>query len=88
MTVCGICGEAIDLWAEPTDRRTDAATGDERTVHRACTKEGVERWCRLGRPYGSPLEASRSSGWSWTDARPVAGPDDAGYWLEIDESGE
>lgn len=35
-------------------------------VHIACTKDGVERWCRGGRPGRSPLAWIRENGLNWT----------------------
>lgn len=73
MERCAICGEGIrddDYWTV-----LDVATslGElPAPAHVACTQQGVERWCREGRPHASPLEADRREGWAWT-ASPQTG---------------
>lgn len=68
-----VCGDRIRLTDPFADRRTlDPAGGT--TVergHRACLKEGVERWNRENRPHSDPLTASRREGWSWHSEPPV-----------------
>lgn len=68
---CLVCGGRLRL-SDPTADRL-VLVEDEAQVergHRACLKEGVERWNRLNRPHGGPLEASRRDGWSWSDRPP------------------
>lgn len=72
MSKCHICGATIGV-QEPRDHREAVGTGLQVVVHRACAKEGVERWNRDGRPCGGPLEAARKRQWSW----PGSGPDAA-----------
>lgn len=48
-------------------------------VHVTCTKHGVERWCREGRPHGDPLvwdrlEEPRWQTHQWDNDRAVRGP--------------
>lgn len=64
---CFVCGDRIRLTDPTADRRTLAADGGTEIVrgHRACLKEGVERWNRLNRPHSGPLTASRLDDWSW-----------------------
>lgn len=64
---CLVCGGRLRLTDPVADRRVldeDGGTSVERG-HRACLKEGVERWNRENRPHSGPLEASRRDGWSW-----------------------
>ena len=49
----------------PTENPLKAA-GFRYWIHVGCTKDGVERWCRAGRPAGSPLKWIRSQGLNWT----------------------
>lgn len=64
---CPICNERIRLTDPCADRRTWTADGGTEIIraHRACLKEGVERWNRENRPHSSPLAASRRESWSW-----------------------
>lgn len=64
---CHVCNERIRISDPCADRRTLDADGGTRVVraHRACLKEGVERWNRANRPHSRPLVASRREGWSW-----------------------
>lgn len=53
--------------------------GDRRGwVHATCTKEGLKRWLRKGRPYGDPLAWERAE-------KPVWRPDasDGRAWAHI-----
>lgn len=65
---CSICGgdflpgDVIETRQEPDGPRH---------YHRACTKEGVERWIRDGRPYDSPLLYDRAERLRWYDRGPV-----------------
>lgn len=70
---CLVCDRRIRLTDHFADRRVldpDGGTAIERG-HRACLKEGVERWNRAGRPHDSPLTASRREGWSWHTEPPT-----------------
>lgn len=70
---CLVCGERIRLTDHSADRRVldpDGTTSVERG-HRACLKEGVERWNRENRPHSGPLTASRREGWSWHTEPPT-----------------
>lgn len=73
---CHVCGGRIQLTDPFTDRRTLDENGATTIVrgHRACLKEGVDRWNRENRPHGGPLEASRRDSWSW-HTEPVRGLD-------------
>lgn len=80
--VCAVCGEEIRPLDGVVAQRFDpaqvervqelaggdaiAAAGPRYWIHVGCTKDGVERWCRVGRPEGSPLEWTRSQGLNWT----------------------
>ena len=70
---CWVCDDRIRLTDPTADRRTLEADGGTKVVraHRACLKEGVERWNRLNRPRSGPLEASRRDGWSWHTEPPL-----------------
>lgn len=66
---CIVCGGQLRVTDPVADRRVlegDGSKSIERG-HRACLKEGVERWNRLNRPHSSPLGASRIDGWDWHD---------------------
>lgn len=69
---CLVCGGRLRV-SDPCADRLIQRNG--KTVvgrgHRACLAEGVERWNRLNRPHGSPLEASRRDGWRWHDDPPT-----------------
>lgn len=69
MSECGICGEVIGV-QEPRTSRTDPFDGVSFPVHRACTKEGIERWHREGQPHSGPLEAARRESWTFTGTGP------------------
>jgi hypothetical protein len=63
---CIVCDGRIRLIDSCADRRVETLDGPSvERGHRACLKEGVERWLRLGRPHSDPLEASRRDGWRW-----------------------
>lgn len=70
---CFVCGRPIRITDPFADRRVRDLDGDldVRRGHRACLREGVERWCREGRPLDSPLSASRDRSWSWHDDPPT-----------------
>ena len=70
---CCVCGERLRLTDHTADRRTLGPDGGLEVVrgHRACLKEGIDRWNRLNRPHGSALEASRRDGWTWHTEPPV-----------------
>lgn len=60
---CALCGEEV--------RRFDAVVGDDGfggsgVAHIACTKDGVERWCREGQPGDDPLDWARSTRPRWS----------------------
>lgn len=78
---CLVCGDDIrleDAFADRRVRQPDGGTAIERG-HRACLREGVERWNRLNRPHTGPLDASRRDGWKWHAEPPVHwGPPDTG----------
>lgn len=70
---CFVCGRRIRLTDAFADRRVlteDGGTTVKRG-HRACLKEGVERWCRENRPAADPLHAARTEGWEWHDEPPT-----------------
>lgn len=70
---CFVCGRRLRLSDPTADRRVllnDGTISVERG-HRACLKEGVERWNRENRPHTSPLDASRREGWSWHTEPPT-----------------
>lgn len=52
---CHVCGASAEL-ADIVVR-----LGDGRWAHLPCTREGVRRWCREGRPEGGPLEWDRTA---------------------------
>lgn len=57
-------------------------THTEKLVHVACTKQGVERWNRLNRPYQSPLLWDRADRPKWRGGeRPVAVVSENGPYL-------
>lgn len=60
---CMVCDQQISI-VDAAAERKDHVTGDFGRVHRACTKEGVERWNRENRPTDSPLAAEREK-WTW-----------------------
>lgn len=64
---CLVCGGRIQLTDHFADRYVldDAGERVVRRGHRACLKEGVERWNRENRPHSGPLAASRREGWEW-----------------------
>lgn len=80
--VCAVCGEEIEpldgvvaqevdpsqyeRFQERLDGAAIEAAGFRYWVHIACTKDGVERWCRVGRPGSSPLDWTRTQGLNWT----------------------
>lgn len=66
LIACAVCGRAIkegDV-ASFVDRGlgADAPTG---WCHITCTKDGVERWVREGRPDGDPLVWDRTERPTW-----------------------
>lgn len=61
---CHICGEEIDM-LDAVVERAKGPKGYLCRVHRACTKDGVERWNRENRPEKDPLRAERNLGWEW-----------------------
>lgn len=69
---CHVCDGRIRLTDPTADRRTLSVDGGTEIVrgHRACLKEGVDRWNRNNRPHTGPLDASRREGWSWHDEPP------------------
>lgn len=64
---CGVCGEPI-LDEDVICRRVPVAPGVVKPVHIACTKDGVERWCRRNRPNRTPLMWDRAERPVWTAA--------------------
>lgn len=66
---CHICTE--DVLPSDVSSIVKTRSGGLRVVHKACTKEGVERWCREGRPHRTPLLADRAERWVWA-RRPAA----------------
>jgi hypothetical protein len=64
---CAVCDRRIRLSDAFEERRTFDEDGGKRSVriHRACGKDGVERWNRENRPRRDPLVAARREGWSW-----------------------
>lgn len=70
---CFVCGRQLRVDDATADRRVlddDGTTSIERG-HRACLKEGVERWNRLNRPRTGPLRAARQDRWRWHDEPPT-----------------
>ena len=70
---CLVCEGRLRLTDPVADRRVLDPDGGTtvRRGHRACLKEGVERWNRQNRPHTGPLDASRRDGWTWHDEPPV-----------------
>lgn len=79
MTDCPVCAEPLEPndgivarsfpeGPHPNAERPATAWSveDGYWVHISCTKDGVERWCRAGRPGSSPLSWVRSNGLNWT----------------------
>lgn len=64
---CTVCDGRIRVSDAFAERRTLDEDGGTTVVrgHRACLKEGVERWNRENRPHSGPLAAARREGWSW-----------------------
>lgn len=76
---CHICTE--DVLASDVTSIVTTHSGGLRVVHKACTKEGVERWCREGRPHRTPLLADRAEQWVWARRPPAAErPATPGEW--------
>jgi hypothetical protein len=70
---CFVCGGRLRVSDPTADRRVPAEDGGEKVErgHRACLKEGVERWNRENRPHSGPLAASRKEGWRWHSQPPT-----------------
>lgn len=70
---CFVCGRRIRLTDPFADRRTLDEDGGTAVVrgHRACLKEGVERWNRRNRPASGPLAAARREAWRWHSEPPT-----------------
>lgn len=80
MPDCAVCGKELRMGdavtrgveaphpaaSNPTNVDPNLRGREDWWRHVACSKEGVERWCRENRPGSDPLTWSRESELNWT----------------------
>lgn len=83
--VCSLCERQIRV--NDAQEKRETIDGQTVTIHTACSRDGILRWLREGRPGHptDPLKAARELEWSWGgDPVDRGGFDSAAHYAKMD----